>query len=150
MAASTEALIGDQIVTDLNANFSASLTAQRVYDPMPHLDNASSLKALVVALEESSERSSRVTFTRDLIISIGLVQRLPQGTDPATSTKITAIDNLNGVAESVADWFRSQRIYSYQSHALMEVVRQQPQQVYPEGLRMGIFFSSVNLTFRKF
>lgn len=150
MPASTEATIGDQIVTDLTAQFSASLTATRVYDPIPHLENASTLKALVVPLDEESERTSRASFSRDLIITIGLVKRLAQSTSPNVATKITEIDNLNGVAEAVADWFRAQRTYTVSNHILMEIRRQQPEQVYPGGLRQGVFLSVINLTFRKF
>lgn len=150
MPASSDVTIANQVVTDLNAQFSASFTAVRVYDPVPYLVDAGTLKALVIALDEDSTRTSRASFSRDLTISVGFVSRLAQTTDASNSTKVTEIDNLNGVVESVADWFRAQRTYSTTSHILLEVKRQQPQQVYPDGLRMGVYFSAVNLTFRKF
>lgn len=152
MPAASEATIGDQIVTDLNAQFSpASFTAVRVYDPVPFLQNATAaLKVLVVPLDEEGARTSRASFSRDLVISVGFMKKLGSGTDAGQPTKLEEIDDLNGVAEAVADWFRAQRHYAVANHSLMEISRQQPQQVYPDGLRDGVFFSTVNLTFRKF
>lgn len=151
MAASTESQIGDQIVTDLNVEaWDMEFTARRVYDPTVEMATTADLQVLVVAMEESSDRTSRASFKRDLTISIGLIKRLATTTNATDPAKVAEIDNLSGQAEAIAEWFRSQRLYAVADHELREVRRLQPEQINPGYLRTGIFTSVVVLIFQKF
>ena len=93
--------IANAIVQSLNEGiFSRPFTAVRVYRPSFALEELKDLHVTVVPKTLTSQASDRVTSQQDVEIDIAIQQQA--GDDQA-------IDDLMGLVEEIADYFRQNR-----------------------------------------